>query len=58
MKLSRPTLLLGALSLAVTLFAPQPLLAQDSGITAREVLDRETSEGFRQVCEVVRGRDH
>ena len=46
MKLSRPALLLGALSLAITLFAAQPVLAHDSGITAREVLDRETLKAF------------
>ncbi len=46
MKLSRPALLLGALSLAISLFAGQSVLAHDDGITAREVLDRETLKAF------------
>ena len=46
MKLSRSLLLMGILGLAVGFSALQPALAQDMGITAREVLDRETLKAF------------
>ena len=46
MTLSRSLLLMGILGLAVGFSALQPALAQDMGITAREVLDRETLKAF------------
>ena len=46
MKSSRSTLLLGALLLAGLSSALQPVGAQGTGITAREVLDRETLKAF------------
>ena len=46
MTLSRSLLLMGMLGLAVGFSALQPALAQDMGITAREVLDRETLKAF------------
>ena len=46
MKSSKSTLLLGALLLAGLLSALQPVVAQGTGITAREVLDRETLKAF------------
>ena len=48
MKSSRSLLLMGVLGLAVVFSASQPALAQDTGITAREVLDRETLKAFVQ----------
>ncbi len=46
MKSLRTLLLMGVLGLAVVFSAMQPALAQDTGITAREVLDRETLKAF------------
>ena len=46
MKSSRTLLLMGVLGLAVVFSAMRPALAQDTGITAREVLDRETLKAF------------
>ena len=46
MNSSRSLLLVVALGVAVSFSAAQPALAQDSGITAREVLDRETLRAF------------
>ena len=46
MTLSRSLLFMGVLGLAVGFSALQPALAQDMGITAREVLDRETLKAF------------
>ncbi len=48
MKASRYLLVLGAFVLAGVFSALQPALAQDVGITAREVLDRETLKAFVQ----------
>ena len=48
MKASRSLLVLGAFVLAGVFSALQPALAQDVGITAREVLDRETLKAFVQ----------
>ncbi len=46
MKSLRSLLLMGILGVAVVFSALQPALAQDMGITAREVLDRETLKAF------------
>ena len=46
MKSSGSLLLAGVLGVAVVLSALQPALAQGDGITAREVLDRETLKAF------------
>ena len=46
MKSSRSLLLTGVLGLAVVLSAVQPALAHGAGVTAREVLDRETLKAF------------
>ena len=46
MKTSRSKLLMGILGLAVVFSALPPALGQDMGITAREVLDRETLKAF------------
>ena len=46
MKSSKSLLLTGVLGLSVVFSALQPALAQGTGITAREVLDRETLKAF------------
>ena len=46
MKSSKSLFLAGVLGLAVVFSALHPALAQDNGITAREVLDRETLKAF------------
>ncbi|MDE2926498.1 MAG: cache domain-containing protein [Acidobacteriota bacterium] len=50
MKSSRSTLLLGAIIFAGLLSAWQPVVAQGTRITAREVLDRETLKAFVQAA--------
>lgn len=46
MKSSKSLRLTGVLGLAVVVFALQPALAQGTGTTAREVLDRETLKAY------------